>query len=306
MSFTSWMVRRTFKKSDERRDAGITVPDTVVRYLDILYGTNPKWESLDVYRPADREGPLPVIVSVHGGGWVYGDKELYQYYCMNLAERGFAVVNFTYRLAPEYKFPAAIDDVNMVMEWVLKPENIKEYGFDVDHIFMVGDSAGAHMASLYTCICTDPDFAARFAMYVPKRPDGRPFVPDGLALNCGVYEIRMRNANAMTKNLMKDLLPGRGTAKEMYLINVVPHVNQGFPPCYVMTANADPLAGPPAQKKFVEKLRAKGVPVTEKTWGTEEAPLKHVFHLNIRMEEAVRLNDEECEFFRSLMKEKEE
>jgi hypothetical protein len=56
----------------------------------------------------------------------------------------------------------------------------------------------------------------------------------------------------------------------------------------------------------VEKLRAKGVPVTEKTLGTEEAPLKHVFHLNIRMEEAVRLNDEECEFFRSLMKEKEE
>ena len=100
MSFTSWMVRRTFKKSDDRRDAGITVPDTVVRYLDILYGTNPKWESLDVYRPADQEGPLPVIVSVHGGGWVYGDKELYQYYCMNLAERGFAVVNFTYRLAP--------------------------------------------------------------------------------------------------------------------------------------------------------------------------------------------------------------
>jgi acetyl esterase/lipase len=131
-------------------------------------------------------------------------------------------------------------------------------------------------------------------------------VPDGLALNCGVYEIRMRNANAMTKNLMKDLLPERGTAREMFLINVVPHVNQSFPPCYVMTASDDPIAGPPAQKKFVEKLRAKGVPVTEKTWGTEEAPLKHVFHLNIRMEEAVRLNDEECEFFRSLMKEKEE
>ena len=95
-------------------------------------------------------------------------------------------------------------------------------------------------------------------------------------------------------------------ASASYLINVVPHVNQAFPPCYVMTASADPIAGSPAQQKFVEKLQAKGVPVTEKTWGTEEAPLKHVFHLNIRMEEAVRLNDEECEFFRSLMKEKEE
>ena len=272
MSLTSLIFRLSCRRSDAKRDAGLTTPATIRRIDDLSYGPDPKWNVLDVYLPKDAAGRLPVIVSVHGGGWVYGDKELYQYYCMNLAERGFAVVNFTYRLAPEYKFPAAMDDVNMVMEWVLKPENIKEYGFDADHIFMVGDSAGAHMASLYTCICTDPDFAARFAMYVPKRPDGRAFVPDGLDLNCGVYEIRMRNANAMTKNLMKDLLPGRGTAKEMYLINVVPHVNQGFPPCYVMTANADPLAGPPAQKKFVEKLRAKGVPVTEKTWAPTWPP----------------------------------
>ena len=65
---------------------------------------NLKWQKLDVYRQKDATGKLPVIVSVHGGGWVYGDKERYQFYCMDLAERGFAVVNFSYRLAPEYKF----------------------------------------------------------------------------------------------------------------------------------------------------------------------------------------------------------
>lgn len=101
--------------------------------------------SLDVYRPkaTNIEEKLPVIVSVHGGGWVYGDKEGYQYYCMSLAQRGFAVVNFSYRLAPESKFPASIIDTNLVFGWIL--DHAEEYGFDTENIFAVGDSAGAHM-----------------------------------------------------------------------------------------------------------------------------------------------------------------
>ena len=104
MSRMSEYVRKSFKMNDEIRDAGLTTPADVVRYDDILYGSDEVWQRLDVYRPAEAEGKtLPVIVSVHGGGFVYGDKELYQYYCMNLAQKGFAVVNFTYRLAPEFK-----------------------------------------------------------------------------------------------------------------------------------------------------------------------------------------------------------
>ena len=104
MSQASDMVRTEFKKGDDIRDAGLTTPEDIIRYDDIVYGEDPKWQSLDVYRPKSAEGKkLPVIVSVHGGGWVYGDKERYQFYCMNLAQRGFAVVNYTYRLAPEYK-----------------------------------------------------------------------------------------------------------------------------------------------------------------------------------------------------------
>lgn len=87
---------------------------------------------LDVYRPKDTEGNLPVIVSVHGGGWVYGDKELYQYYCMSIAQRGFAVVNFTYRLAPEYQFPAPMEDTNSVFAWIL--DNKDKYGMDVANL----------------------------------------------------------------------------------------------------------------------------------------------------------------------------
>ena len=120
MSLISRIIRKEFKKNDDLRDSGLTTPEEILRFDDIVYGSDPQWHVLDVYRPKERAGEeLPVIVSVHGGGWVYGDKERYQYYCMDLAKRGFAVVNFTYRLAPEAKFPASLEDTNDVFCWVL-------------------------------------------------------------------------------------------------------------------------------------------------------------------------------------------
>ena len=127
MSKTSEMVREMFGKGDAERDAGLRTPEDITRFDDIAYGSDPKYQLLDVYRPKGAEGPLPVIISVHGGGWVYGDKEVYQFYCMSLAERGFAVVNFSYRLAPEHKFPASLEDTNSVCAWVM--ENAEKYGF---------------------------------------------------------------------------------------------------------------------------------------------------------------------------------
>ena len=102
MSIVSNLVRSSFGRSDAARDAGLATPEDVIRYDDLRYGDDAQWQVLDVYRPRTAENtPLPVIVSVHGGGWVYGDKAVYQFYCMSLAQRGFAVVNFSYRLTPQ-------------------------------------------------------------------------------------------------------------------------------------------------------------------------------------------------------------
>lgn len=103
MSDIAETIREQFGKGDAIRDAGNTTPADVERHDNILYGSDPKWQILDVYRPKNHAGKLPVIISYHGGGWVYGTKEVYQWYCMSLAQRGFAVINYTYRLAPEFK-----------------------------------------------------------------------------------------------------------------------------------------------------------------------------------------------------------
>lgn len=292
MSFTTWMLRRAFQAGDDKRDAGLTTPEDIERRDDICYGSDAKWQVMDVYRPKGTAGKLPVIVSIHGGGWTYGDKERYQWYAMNLAQRGFAVVNFTYRVAPEFKFPAGIEDTNLVFQWILE----NHQWFDLDRIFAVGDSAGAHMLTIYSAMCTNAAYAAKMGIQPPKFSDGRALVPNAVGLNCGIYEIDI-TGKSPTKNLMKALLKEKGSSRELDLINPLPYINERFPRAFVMTASQDPLAGPPAQAKLVQKLTQCGVEVLDKTYGTEEEGLNHVFHCDIKTEAAGICNDEECAFF---------
>lgn len=296
MSQASDTMRREWKINDAKRDAGLTTPDDIQRFDDIQYGPDPVENKLDVYRPKNAQGKIPVIVSVHGGGWVYGDKELYQFYGMTLAQRGFAVVNFTYRLAPEVKFPAPLEDTNNVISWMY--ENQEEYGLDMEHVFMVGDSAGGHLCGLYSAICTNPEYAVNYTFKVPNG-----FVPQAVALNCGAYnplsEVGVLGGE-QDQELMGDFLPEKGSARERALVNVTDHVTEKFPPVYLMTCVGDFCR--PQAPLLEAALKKNGVYYEFKTYGTEENPLYHVFHLTIQEPEGQKCNDEECDFFRRMMK----
>lgn len=293
MSLVAKWIRYNWAKGDKKRDAGLTIPEDISRKDNISYGMD-KMNVLDVYRPKGVKGKLPVIVSVHGGGWVYGDKELYQHYCMSLAQRGFAVVNFTYRLSPEHKFPAHLKDTVKVFKWVLA--HGAEYDFDMDNIFAVGDSAGGHILSLFCAMCANPEYAAKYSF---KTPEG--FMPKAIALNCGVYDFDFQNESAgSTMTLMKKyILPKKGTEEELYEISTVNYITWQFPPCYIMTANEDFLKEQP--NGLMQKLEEAGVPYVYKLYGDEGNRLGHVFHLDMRNETGKICNDEECAYFRSFM-----
>lgn len=266
-----WLVRRLFSKSDAERNRGLVSPEDVIRFDDISYGDDARWNILDVYRPRKAEGKaLPVIVSVHGGGWMYGDKEAYQFYGMNLAQRGFAVVNFSYRLAPEHKFPASIEDTNAVFTWVLN--NAERYGFDLNNVFAVGDSVGAQMLCLFTAICTNPDYAKRYDFTPPQG-----FVPKALALNCGCYYASFRNRyDNLTCFLMFDLFAEHGRKEELEMINVAPLVTMDFPPVFLMTAVNDFLIK--HSTSFAHRLEELGIPHIYRCYGDDSNRLSHVFH----------------------------
>ena len=288
MSIRSKIFRKMCEESDAKRDEGLTTPPEIERFDDIKYGTDENWQVLDVYRPKALSGKLPVIVSFHGGGWVYGDKKVYQFYCMELAKHGFAVVNYSYRLAPEHRFPAPFEDTNMVFEWVMK--NAGQYGFDLDNLFAVGDSAGAMGIALYACICTDKEYAKMYSFNVPEGLKFR-----GLALNCGIYQTK----DAGIIKSMKDFLEKKDYPAILDKFSVVDLVNKDFPPCYIMTSNEDFLREEP--KALMESLDRVGVKYRYKLYGDEEHPLGHVFHCDVKSELAAQPNDDECNFFKELM-----
>lgn len=296
MSKTSDKMRKEWKIGDAKRDAGLTTPENIRRYDDLQYGPDPVWNKLDVYRPKKIQEKLPVIVNIHGGGWVYGDKELYQFYAMSLAQRGFAVVNFTYRLAPEAKYPAPLEDTNNVIHWM--QEHQEEYALDMAHVFMVGDSAGGHLCGLYSAICTNLEYAKQYSFQIPEG-----FVPEAVALNCGVYNPLGKQSvigESEDVDLMEDFLPEKGSERERKLVNLTDHITSSFPPVYLMTCIGD-FCRP--QAMLLEKtLQEKEVYYRFKVYGTEERPLYHVFHVAVREPEGQKCNDEECEFFREMIK----
>ena len=121
MSLTSHIVRTLFAIGDLKRDLGWAPPTNVKTVENISYGSCDKWHLLDLYRSKDAEVKLPVLLNIHGGAWVYGDKKVYAPYCMYLATQGFAVVNASYRLAPKHTFPAPLEDVGAmqkIMVWI--------------------------------------------------------------------------------------------------------------------------------------------------------------------------------------------
>ena len=281
------------KKNDAKRDAGLSYPDNVVRVENISYGPH-KMNVLDVYRPQTTVEKLPVIVSVHGGGWVYGDKELYRHYCLSLAKRGFAVVNFTYRLSPENKFPCHLEDTVKVFDWIKK--NAVQFGLDTEHVFAVGDSAGGHILALYCAMCTNPEFASHFDFQSVERLE-----PKAVALNCAVLDMEAikTSAGSSTMALMKDVLPKGKQEEYLKLANPIAYVNENFPPCFLMTSNEDFLKEQP--NTFMKKLEECGVPYKYEFYGDEENKLGHVFHLDMRNEVGNLCNEEECEYFRTFL-----
>lgn len=287
MSFESAWFWISAGIADYRRDKAIPLPDGVVGCRNIRYNSHGNAGLLDVYYPKGTSCSLPTIVSVHGGGFVYGSKEIYRRYCMDLARRGFCVVNFNYRLAPANRFPAALADINAALRWV--HANAKRYYMDPQRIILIGDSAGAQLASQYAAIYTNPDYAALFGF---RLPDVNIRV---LGLNCGLYDLR-KKAEERRKGLMLDYL-GKDLSADDPRLQVLDAIDSHYPPAFVMTACHDFLRED-AQPMY-ELLRERGVEAELHCYGAEDKPeIGHVFHVTIPLPEAIACNDDECEFFR--------
>lgn len=116
---------------------------------DVTYGNAGGVDlKMDVYYPQAATGPVPVVMYVHGGGWTGGDKQegAGTAAIPSLQEAGFLVISINYRLAPQYKFPAQIEDVKCAVRYLRA--HADKYSLDPDRIGAWGGSAGGHLVSL--------------------------------------------------------------------------------------------------------------------------------------------------------------
>lgn len=124
---------------------GLDVPQPAVTRQDITYPAAEGDQPARVYTPTDAgEGPYPLVVYVHGGGWVIADIDTYDASAASLADKlGAVVISLEYRHAPESPFPAAHDDVLAGYTWAV--ENGDQFNADVDRLALVGESVGGNM-----------------------------------------------------------------------------------------------------------------------------------------------------------------
>jgi acetyl esterase len=125
----------------------------VIRNVPYL-GTGRRSHRLDVYIPLGQKGPLPVVLYVHGGVFVWCSKETHFFVGHTYANAGFVVFNLNYRLSPRHKFPAALEDVSEALRWV--HDNAARFGGDASRLVLAGESAGANLVSSLAIACASP------------------------------------------------------------------------------------------------------------------------------------------------------
>ena len=123
------------------------LPEGVTAHRDLAYVKDGhRLQALDLFVPARRSGPVPLIIFVHGGGWIGGTKDNCPPLRAGFTDRGFAVASINYRLSSDAIFPAQIEDCKAAVRWLRA--HATEYGLDPEHFAAWGSSAGGQLVAL--------------------------------------------------------------------------------------------------------------------------------------------------------------
>ena len=261
-------------------------------------GNDHPQQTLEIVRPKGNASVLPVIVHIHGGGWLYGDRNsYYRYYAMELAKRGFAVLNINYRLAFDHPYPACVNDVMSVLRWVA--DQAADQRLDPHNVFLVGDSAGAHLSALAALIHTAPTLQKVYQIEPIE------ITIKALGLSCGVYDMtRMVHQShdlPMTKAMMQTLFDRSDYTKHpLYAASSVSaNLHHAFPPAYVLSTKSDiPLIK--ETLAFLDDLD-----MHKLTYKKRILPLKakrfHVFNIKMIYPESVEVMNEMTTWFKTFL-----
>lgn len=215
---------------------------------DIPYTENADaYQTLDIYSPEGAKTPLPVIIDIHGGGLMYGKKELNRIYASRLAEKGYIVIAVNYHLCPDVLYDTQVRDLMTAYKWVA--ENGKSYNCDLNNVYLVGDSAGGQLAFYTALVNTSEEL--RTLYNAPET--GLSFNATGLI--SGMYDIK----SGFNSVLISCILGYEYAASPYYdVLQPEEVIDKGtLPPSYIVTSAKDFLR--PASVQLDALLTEKGI-----------------------------------------------
>ena len=237
---------------------GKAMPEKVDKVEDVTIALSDHSVEGRVYKP-EGAGPFPVILYIHGGGWVIADLDTYDSTPRALANAAGAVVVSThYRQAPEHKLPAAHEDAFGAYQWTLA--NAQKWGGDTKKVAVVGESAGGNMAAAVCFMAQDK------GMQMPVHQVLVYPVAD-TKMDTPSYK---ENANAKPLNgaMMKwfadQTFAKKEDANDPKVALLQAKTLKGLPPVTIVTAQIDPLRS--EGEALAEKFKADGVPVSYKNY----------------------------------------
>ena len=204
-------------------------------------------------------GLAPGLVFFHGGGWVIGDLDSHDVVCRKLADEGqLIVIAVDYRLAPEHKFPAGVEDVVTATKWIA--DNARQLGIDALRLSVGGDSAGGNLAAVVAISARDgngPAIAGQLLIYPST----------DLALvhpSHSEPETSILLTHSVIRWFCDHYLNGAADVDDWRASPARVKSLTGLPPAYVLTAGADPLRD--EGDEYAKRLKEAGVPVTYRTF----------------------------------------
>ncbi|MBV8161826.1 MAG: alpha/beta hydrolase [Acidimicrobiia bacterium] len=227
----------------------------VERIRNVSYGPHGRRNKLDVYRRTDHPTGSPILLQIHGGGWVLGSKDEQGIPLMqHLASRGWVCFAANYRLGPKTRFPDMLVDLKRALAWIR--EHAADYGGDPGFVVVTGGSAGGHLTALVALTQNDPEYQPGFEDADTSVFAAVPYY--------GVYDFTGRNnvrgktgERGMRKFLERAVMSTKladdpeGWAKVSPLDRITPD----GPPMFVIHGHNDTLVPVGEARHFVEKLR---------------------------------------------------
>jgi acetyl esterase/lipase len=234
------------------------VPVSGVDVSEHVYATEGKKQlKLDLYRSRQTTGAPPLIITIHGGSWNGGGKQQLPALNRYLAHEGYTVAAINYRHAPQWPFPAAVEDVFRAIEFL--KAHAAEFQFDATRIILIGRSAGGQLALSAAYAGKEPNIRGVVSLYGPT----------DLVLG---YEHPSRRGVIDSKRVLEDYLGGPPAQKpaEYAAGSAVNFVNAATPPTLLVHGQLDPIVWPEQGERLAARLREAGRPhlYLSIPWGT--------------------------------------